>query len=283
MVIDPLDVFQGTVLIVAPHMDDEVLACGGTIARLQEKEKIHAVYATDGMKSPSPVVSWRDSITADLGEIRMEESRAAMKYLGVPEDNLHFLKLPEAQLTDHISSLRRLLLKLIERINPDQMLMPFRYDRHPDHLAVNHVITSAYSQGKFPQAQLFEYFVYYRWRLLPAKDVRRYIKSQYLLEVDISDQSYLKETALNCFKSQTTIYYSWQTRPILTPVLIGEDSRRPEYFLLYDPSSAGPSVFSNAIMWIQIVHRLEPFLQRWKYRVGAALSRGIMTNDSSKE
>jgi hypothetical protein len=132
----------------------------------------------------------------------------------------------------------------------------------------------------FPQAQLFEYFVYYRWRLLPAKDVRRYIKPDYLLEVDIKDESTLKKTALNCFESQTTIYYSWQTRPILTPRLIDEDSQGPEFFLRFDRAAQGPSVFSSAVVWIRIAHRLEPFLQRWKYRVGAVLSRGLAVNGS---
>jgi LmbE family N-acetylglucosaminyl deacetylase len=79
-------------------MDDEVLACGGIIARLPQKERIHVIYATDGMKSPSPIVPWRDSISPDLGEVRMRESRAAMKILGVPGENTYFLNLPEAGL-----------------------------------------------------------------------------------------------------------------------------------------------------------------------------------------
>jgi hypothetical protein len=38
MLIDPAELFQGTVAIIAPHMNDEILACGGTIARLPHKE-----------------------------------------------------------------------------------------------------------------------------------------------------------------------------------------------------------------------------------------------------
>jgi LmbE family N-acetylglucosaminyl deacetylase len=98
LTVDPNEAFQGTVLIVAPHMDDEALACGGLIARLSMKERIHIIYATDGMKSPAPVLPRFDSISPELGEARVQESIQAMKFLGVPEENLHFLRLPEAGL-----------------------------------------------------------------------------------------------------------------------------------------------------------------------------------------
>lgn len=275
LLVDPAEIFQGTVLIAAPHMDDEVLACGGTIIKLPQKEKIHVVYATDGMKSPSPIVSWRDSISPDLGQVRMEESKSAMTYLGVPEQNTHFLGVPEAQLKRNVSALRDLLEQLIEHIKPDQLFIPFRYDRHPDHLVMNHVITAAFNRGICSQAQLFEYFVYYRWRLLPTRDVRLYVYPKYLLEVNIQDKSAQKRSALEIFKSQTTKYYSWQTRPILTSTLLDDVSQTPEIFLRYDPSAVGGAVFSRAVIWIQLVHRLEPFLQKWKYLVGAFLHRGL--------
>lgn len=275
MLIDPAEEFQGTVLVAAPHMDDEVLACGGVIDRLPQKERIHVVYATDGMKSPSPIVPWRDSITPDLGEIRMQESRLAMTFLGVPEENTHFLKLPEAELNKNIPALTERLVQLIREIDPNQILMPFRFDRHPDHLAMNHVISAAYQQGLFPQTNLYEYFIYYRWRLLPEKDIRNYIDRRYLLEVNIEDVSSRKREALNYFKSQTSKYYSWQTRPILTPTLLDEECQNPEFFLRYDPSVEGAAVFSGSAVWIRIAHRFEPFLQKWKYRIGAFLYREL--------
>jgi LmbE family N-acetylglucosaminyl deacetylase len=267
--------FQAPLLIIAPHMDDEALACGGVIAMLPCKERIHVVLATDGTKSPSPIIPWRDSVTPDLGEVRMGESRAALKVLGVPEQNVHFLRLPEARLGKHLPRLATMLTALVERIQPATILMPFRYDRHPDHLAVNHVVTAAQQQGKLPEANLFEYFVYYRWRLLPGRDLRRYIEPQYLLEIDIQDVSARKRMALDCFKTQTTIFYSWQTRPILTSDLLDEVSRNPELFLRYDPAVRGAAVFTKAAIWIRFTHRLEPFLKKWRYLLGASLQRAL--------
>jgi LmbE family N-acetylglucosaminyl deacetylase len=267
-----LQILPGKIVIVAPHMDDEALACGGLIAKLPHKDRVHIIYATDGMKSPAPIIPGRDAISPDLGKIRIQESIGAMKLLGVPEQNLHFLCLPEAQLKEHISSLRNLLSNKIRRIAPNCIVVPFRYDRHPDHLAVNHAIVSDFGQGD-TQPQLIEYFVYYRWRLMSKRDIRRYIRPQFLFKLQIGDVAQQKRQALNCFTSQTTIYYPWQTRPILTSALLDEECQNPEYFLITNGSVSGAAVFSNSVVRIHLVHRLEPFLQRWKYRAGAYIRR----------
>lgn len=272
-----LQLFSGIIVIVAPHMDDEALACGGLIAKLPDKNRIHIIYATDGMKSPAPIIPGRDEISPDLGKVRMNESRQAMKRLGVPEQNLHFLCLPEAQLLKNMPALLESLREKLRLISPQYILIPFRYDRHLDHLAVNHVVVSAIEQG-IPQAQLIEYFVYYRWRLLPKRDIRKYIKPQFLYELNISDVAKQKRQSLDCFTSQTTIYYPWQTRPILTPVLLDEECRNPEYFLISNASYAGTAVFSNAVPWIRLAHRLEPILLRWKYLTLSMLKRVSQNN-----
>jgi LmbE family N-acetylglucosaminyl deacetylase len=267
-----LQSLSGTIVIVAPHMDDEALACGGLIAKLPQKDRIHLIYATDGMKSPAPIILGRDEISPDLGKVRMQESVDAMKLLGVPEQNLHFLCLPEAELKKNMAALQESLREKLRHIAPQHILAPFRYDRHPDHLAVNHVVVSELEQG-IVNAQLIEYFVYYRWRLMPKRDIRKYVKPQLLYDLDISDVAKQKRQSLDCFTSQTTIYYPWQTRPILRAVLLDEECQNPEIFLIPDASSSGTAVFSSSVPWIRLAHRLEPVLQRWKYLTGAFLKR----------
>lgn len=271
-----LEFLSGTIAVVAPHMDDEVLACGGLIARLPQKNQIHVIYATDGMKSPAPLIPGRDQISPDLGQIRMRESTAAMKLLGLPEQNLHFLCFPEGELMKYKNDLLDALRASIRAISPDFILVPFRFDRHPDHLAINHAITSDLEEGQM-SGRMIEYFVYYRWRLMPKRDIRKYIPPRFLNRLDISEVASLKRKALDCFVSQTTIYYSWQTRPILTPTLLDEECQNPEMFLMPHASAPGAAVFSSAVLWIRVVHRIEPILQRWKYRTGAFLKRMVRT------
>lgn len=260
------------IVIVAPHMDDEVLACGALIAKLPQKHSVHIIYATDGMKSPAPIIPRHDEITPDLGKRRMQESCEAMKVLGVPEQNLHFLCFPEAELQKQLSSLRRLLSEKLRTIAPQHVFVPFRFDRHPDHLAVNRAVVSDFRQAE-SQPQVIEYFVYHRWRLMPKRDIRRYIRPEFLYELEIGGADQQKRQALDCFTSQTTIYYPWQTRPILTAALLDEECRNPEFFLISDASSAGAAVFSGSVLWIKVVHRVEPLLQRCKYLIGAYLKR----------
>jgi LmbE family N-acetylglucosaminyl deacetylase len=269
---DPAEVFQGVVVITVPHMDDEVLACGGTIARLPQKDQIHLIYATDGSRSPAPALPGFDAASPDLGLIREQESRAALKLLGVPEKNLHFLGFPEARLKAWTEEYRRSLIELIRTINPDHVITPFRYDRHPDHLVVNRATTEALRRGDF-SAKLSEYFVYYRWRLLPGGDVRKYIRPDHLIRINIEHESATKRLALDCFRSQTTKLYSWQDRPILPQTSLDEVCRNPELFLRYDPLFSGTSIFVKAHRWIQFVHLIETPPKKKKDKVRALLYR----------
>ena len=264
--------FAGSGLVVAPHMDDEALACGGTLALLPQKASWHVVYATDGSGSPEPIVPGRDRISPDLSAERQEEARVAMCCLGIPQTNLHFLNLPDGQLARHEDQLQQALDGLIAEIQPDHVLVPFRYDRHADHLALNRVATRLVQTNVYKGA-LTEYFVYYRWRLLPGGDVRQAIRRDLVAKVDISTLSSQKRAALDCFKSQTTRYYGWQARPTLASNLLDEVCGSPELFLRYDPSFPGTAIFHRTALWIRMAHRLEPFLKKRKDRLVARWRR----------
>jgi hypothetical protein len=128
---------------------------------------------------------------------------------------------------------------------------------------------------------VFEYFVYYRWRLLPAGDVRRYIRPQLLSQVAIEDVSTRKRAALECFVSQTTRFYAWQSRPCLGQKLLDERSREPEFLMRTDPSLSGTAVFERLVTWIRCVHRWEPLAKRVKDQVVALCRRGFHRDDKT--
>jgi LmbE family N-acetylglucosaminyl deacetylase len=269
---DPAKIFQGIIVITVPHMDDEVLACGGTIALLPNKERVHLIYATDGSQSPAPALRSIDSASPDLGRMRVEESKRALKLLGVPEENLHFLNFPEARLGRYEKDFGRSLAQRIKTINPDHVFTPFRYDRHPDHLVVNRATTEALRGGNI-NGNLFEYFVYHRWRLLPRRDIRKYVDSHHLVRINIQKASGIKREALACFKSQTTRLYFWQDRPILSQNLLDEECRDPESFVLYNARFPKSSIFTSSAAWIRVVHLIETPLKRQKDKCLALIHR----------
>jgi len=47
---EPIEAFdEARVLVIAPHSDDEVIGCGGVIARhVRSGSTVHIVYMTDG-------------------------------------------------------------------------------------------------------------------------------------------------------------------------------------------------------------------------------------------
>jgi LmbE family N-acetylglucosaminyl deacetylase len=264
---DPAELFGGPLLLTAPQMDDCVLACGGTLARLAQLREIDVVYATDGTASPSPEGGSR---LPELESIRMTETKRALAILGVPAENLTFLGLPDGGLSERSDELLDGLTDLIERKRPTCVLAPFRFDRHPDHVALNTAVTAALSRIS-DAPQLFEYFVYHRWRLLPSGDVRSYIGDDQLRAVDIGEVAQRKRKSLDCFRSQTTNFFDWQTRPVLTPTLLDEFCDGPEYFLRFDPARQDTAIFDRLVPWIRIANRLETRLKRRKDQLLALL------------
>ncbi|HET6341077.1 MAG TPA: PIG-L family deacetylase [Gemmatimonadota bacterium] len=269
--VDPARRLPGTVAVLAPHMDDELLACGGTLAALPSRSRVHVVWATDGSRSPAPAAPWRHP-PAGLADVREREAREALDVLGVPQENLHFLRLPDGRLRSHAAELDRALAPLLETIGPDHLLAPFRYDRHPDHLAVQRTAT-AWVAGRDGRTELLEYFVYTASRLLPRGDIRSYIRPGLLLGVDITGWSATKRRALERYRSQTTRAYDFQRRPNLTPALLDLVCHEPELFLPYSPSMPGPAVFEGPVAYIRLAHRIEPVLKERKDRLTALLRR----------
>ncbi|MGH7544433.1 MAG: PIG-L deacetylase family protein [Gemmatimonadota bacterium] len=269
--VDPAGRFPGTVVVLAPHMDDELLGCGGTLAALPSKSRVHVVWATDGSRSPVPAAPWR-SPPAGLTEVRVGEAREALGVLGVPAENLHFLCLPDGRLRRQAAGLDRALLPLLDAIEPAFVLAPFRYDRHPDHLAVQRA-AATWIAGREDRSELLEYFVYTRSRLLPRGDIRSYIRPGLLLGVDIARWSDVKRRALERYRSQTTRAYDFQHRPNLTPALLDEVCREPEVFLPWSPSMAGSAVLAGPVAYIRMAHRIEPVLKASKDRLVAFLRR----------
>lgn len=269
-----MNFLDGSGVIFAPHMDDGTLGCGGMLARLPHKKAWHVVYATDGMRSPEPDIPWRDPVPPELGRIRQEEARSALSMLGIPAENVHFMGFPDGKLSRHKRELCQAMTEWIRAWRPDHVLVPFRYDRHPDHLVVNRVGTALV---KTPKAgfDLIEYFVYGKWRLLPERYVQNYIRPELLRKVDIKAVAAIKRAALDAFKSQTTCFFDWQVRPTLSEALLDQACREPERFLPFAARFEGASIFARSALRIRVVHGLEPWLHKRRNQLSVLWRRMV--------
>ncbi len=114
-------------LVIAPHPDDEVLGCGGTIARLVSMGcQVEILVVTRGM---APLFD------EDQANQVRDEARQAHWLLGVTQTQ--FLDFPAAGL-DGVSraALNAAVAKSVMTSRPDMLLVPFVGDLHFDHKLV---------------------------------------------------------------------------------------------------------------------------------------------------
>jgi len=115
-----------SILVIAPHTDDEVLGAGGTIARYAaEGAAVTVAVLTSGLPPHFP---------PEDEESMRQEALAAHAILGVKETV--YLDFPAAGLdTVAHRDMNDALGKLYRRIEPTYVLIPFLGDVHLDHQA----------------------------------------------------------------------------------------------------------------------------------------------------
>ncbi|MEP7015671.1 MAG: PIG-L family deacetylase [Verrucomicrobiota bacterium] len=135
------------VMLIAPHPDDESLACSVILQRaVRAGSSIRIVYATDGDNNPWPQRlferKWRidASDRKRWGKLRRSEASAALRMLGVHANHTQFLALPDQGLTNLLrtdcKSTLELLAAIIRNCSPTHLLVPSISDTHPDHSAL---------------------------------------------------------------------------------------------------------------------------------------------------
>jgi LmbE family N-acetylglucosaminyl deacetylase len=127
-------------LVVAAHPDDEVLGCGGTIARLaQAGDTVHVAILGEGITSRH--ASRAEADASELAELR-ETSRRAADRLGVAE--LYHYDLPDNRF-DSVALLDvvKIVEELIERIRPRTVFTHHPGDVNVDHEVLHRAVLAA--------------------------------------------------------------------------------------------------------------------------------------------
>ena len=123
------------ILVFAPHADDELLSCGGTILKYRRwgTEVIVLVASSGTGGTPSP------GRLSEVEEIRRREFEVSRRELGLPGRS-EFLGIQEPLV-------RRLNVELftskIRELKPDLVLLPHPEDRHRVHREVSFMVLEA--------------------------------------------------------------------------------------------------------------------------------------------
>jgi LmbE family N-acetylglucosaminyl deacetylase len=179
-------------LVVAAHPDDEILGCGGTVARhVAEGDSVKLLIMTDGVSSRL--------ITKQLDKInRTKALKSAAKILGV--QNFVQFNLPDNQMdTVPLLEIVKTIEPIIQKERPDIV-----YTHHAGDLNVDHrktlaaVLTACRPQPSLSVRQI------YGFEILSSTDWSAPQTNQFSpnLFVDISNYLKTKLKALKAYKKE---------------------------------------------------------------------------------
>ena len=169
-----------SLLVLAPHPDDEVIACGGLLALAARRQiELHVVIVSDGAKGGDPTA-------------REFESQAAAMVLsqGGPWPRLEFWRLPDRELRPD-ADLRDRIAQIVRATDADWVIAPSPFEVHPDHRAVCRASIEAMASMR-PSCP----------RLMLCEIGQPLIANTL---VDITSVLELKRQALRCFVSQLAL------------------------------------------------------------------------------
>lgn len=179
------------VLVIAPHPDDEVLGCGGVMARhASENDDVQVLIVTRGIQ---------ELFTVEQVEQVRQELREAHSILNV--SGVQFLDFPAPRLdTTPGYELADAIAKVIHSMRPDVIYLPHRGDLHSDHRAVYHatlVASRPIDNCSVRRLLCFETLSETEWGS-PFPD-QSFVPTVF---IDITDYLDRKLEAFTCYRSQ---------------------------------------------------------------------------------
>jgi LmbE family N-acetylglucosaminyl deacetylase len=196
------------VVIFAPHPDDDILACGGSIAlKVKQGYEICIVYMTNGRNSHLYELGISsDPSPSELAEIRKEEAKRALSVFGIDRDTLIFLNFEDGKLENNRYAAEGVVKQILKNQQPMEVYFPTRWDTHRDHRATNIIV------GESLKAIHFRGSAYLYTICGDKEEANRFNKEK---SIDISSVLALKKKAMQEHKSQVTKLFPKQERAIL--------------------------------------------------------------------
>lgn len=147
-----------SLVVIAPHPDDDVLGCGALIARASMRMPVQVVYVTDGAGSHSGSPTFP---AARLAKIREEEAMRGLRRLGVAARPT-FLRWADGTVPYADDAAAAPLLHALRAAIPVgsavAVAAPWRRDPHADHRAVASLVEAVLRER--PLAARIEYAVW---------------------------------------------------------------------------------------------------------------------------
>ena len=211
-----------SILVVAPHPDDETLGCGGAIALLRQLDlDVKVAVVSDGTQSHPNSFAYPPYA---LKQLRERESLAALAVLGVEPAAVTFWGMPDGavpfvlhqdgmaeadavtrghgdgEINKRIQEYRAAISSICQYISdltPSIIFLPWRKDPHPDHRASWQLFTTACNRLNY-KPRIIEYPIW-DWDKEQRQDFPDSVNAWRL---DITKVVKLKKQAIAQYRSQ---------------------------------------------------------------------------------
>jgi LmbE family N-acetylglucosaminyl deacetylase len=186
-------------IIVAPHPDDESLACGGLIAHACARGlRAKVVIVTDGAGShPNSKAYPPDRLSA----LREDEAKQAGAEPGLRQEDMLFLRLPDRFVPHEGEEAERAIEAIVDcarKIGAGSLFVGWRHVPHCDHEASYRIARAV--QRRAGEIRLFEYVIW--GHTLPPTEVDP-MHSGFRIRID-RDAREKKRRAIAAHRSQTS-------------------------------------------------------------------------------
>ncbi len=189
---------------------------------LEDGHDVHIIWFTDGRagykkaREEDELEDCEETrITEEeLARIRLAEADAAGEFLGVKEENRHFLKFYDQELKYHIDDAVEKTIGIVK--DTDIFVIPSDNNKHPDHQATHDIAVKVAKKLKLSN---LKFYVFYLYNPLKAQ-------GENLIKNKVGDLRFKVYEALKLHKSQFyTKDMGWQTEAMKL--------RRTERFGIY--------------------------------------------------
>ena len=179
---------KNKILIVAVHPDDETFGCGGTLLKHKDSgDEIHWLICT------------QTNETEDFYGIREKEIEEVTKMYGF--DSVTNLQLKTMQVDEYsMSELIGKISKVINKVKPNIIYLPFKSDVHSDHRKIFEVSYSCTKSFRYPFIKkIYMMETLSETEFAPSTKEDSFIPNVF---VDISKYMDKKIDIMNIFKSE---------------------------------------------------------------------------------
>ena len=170
------------ILVFAPHQDDEIIGCGGTLLKHKsDGDEVHIAYVTSGPDDPKR---------------RREEAKNACDVIDAKPHFLNF----NGRLVKYDKKHLKKFVEITKNINPDMVYAPHENEEDHDHKKTSELVkesswiaNESFKQNWGPKkANVKEIRFYEVWTPMKRVDI----------SIDITNYMNKKIQALNCYNSQ---------------------------------------------------------------------------------